>query len=180
MEPVLVAYATKHGSTEQVAAAVAARLRAARLEVDLRHVQAVPELGRYRGVVLGAPIYMGKWHGEALAFLKRHRNELAQIPVAVFALGPRSLDPAEVAESKSHLLTALAKVPAVRPYPLAVFGGVIDPTKLSFPFSRLRASDARDWDAIDAFGDHCARAYDYGKPAVDSRDLRNQLQHAPR
>jgi menaquinone-dependent protoporphyrinogen oxidase len=180
MKPVLVAYATKHGSTEQVAVAVAARLRAGQLDVEVRHAQTVHELGAYRGVVLGAPIYMGKWHRDAVAFLRRHRNELTQVPVAVFALGPRSLEPADVAESKSQLLTALAKVPAVRPYPLAVFGGVIDPAKLSFPFSRMPASDARDWDAVDAFGDQCARAYDYGKAAVDSRDLRNELQHAPR
>ena len=180
MKPVLVAYATKHGSTEQVAVAVAARLRAAGLDVELRHVQTVHELDRYRGVVVGAPIYTGRWHRDAVSFLKRHRDGLTQMPLAVFALGPRSLEPADVADSKRQLLTALAKVPALQPYPIAVFGGVVDPTKLSFPFSHMPASDARDWDAVDAYGDHCARAYDFGKPAAESRDPRSELQHAPR
>lgn len=177
-KPVLVAYATKHGSTEQVAAAVATRLRAAGLDVDLRHASTVRTLEPYRGVVLGAPIYTGRWHRDAVAFLKRHRNELTQIPVAVFALGPRSLDPADISESKSQLLIALAKVPSVRPYPVAVFGGVVDPAKLSFPFSRMRASDARDWDAIDGFGDHCARAYDAATaPSDPARARSEQARH---
>jgi menaquinone-dependent protoporphyrinogen oxidase len=156
MEPVLVAYATKHGSTQQVAVAVAARLRAAGLDVDLRQAQTVREVAGYRGVIVGAPVYTGRWHGDALAFLKRHANELRQVPVAVFALGPRSLEPADVAESKAQLLAALAKVPSVRPWPIAVFGGVIDPAKLRFPFNRMPASDARDWTAIAVWADEVA------------------------
>jgi hypothetical protein len=31
---------------------------------------------------------------------------------------------------------------------VAVFGGAIDPARLRFPFNRMPASDARDWDAI--------------------------------
>jgi hypothetical protein len=39
---------------------------------------------------------------------------------------------------------------------MAVFGGVVDPTKLHFPFSRMPQSDARDWDAIAAWASETA------------------------
>jgi hypothetical protein len=61
-----------------------------------------------------------------------------------------------LAESRAQLDKALAKVPEVRPRSIAVFGGVIDPAKLRFPLSRMPASDARDWDAIDEWADDVA------------------------
>jgi hypothetical protein len=41
-----------------------------------------------------------------------------------------------------------------------VFGGVVDPTKLRFPLSRMPASDARDWDAIDGWAAEVATAFE--------------------
>ena len=180
MKPILVAYATKRGSTEQVAASVATRIRGDGLEVELRRAATVRDLTPYRGVILGAPLYTGRWHRDAVRFLKRHREALEEQPVAVFALGPRTLDPVDVAASRSQLLASLAAVPSIRPYPLAVFGGVVDPAKLPFPLSRMQACDARDWDEIDGFASECAAAYDYGKPAADTRGLHTELQQTHR
>ena len=39
---------------------------------------------------------------------------------------------------------------------VAIFGGVVDPRKLSFPFNHMPASDARDWEAIHAWTDEVA------------------------
>jgi menaquinone-dependent protoporphyrinogen oxidase len=36
----------------------------------------------YGLAVLGAPLYSGRWHRDAHRFLKRHRQELAGVPVA--------------------------------------------------------------------------------------------------
>src|SRR5271169_5073510 len=44
----------------------------------------------YDLVVFGAPLYSGRWHRDARRFLRRHRRELAAVPVAVFAMGPRT------------------------------------------------------------------------------------------
>jgi menaquinone-dependent protoporphyrinogen IX oxidase len=46
--PVLVAYATKHGSTQGIAECIAATLRAGGLDVDLTLVSAAVELRRPR------------------------------------------------------------------------------------------------------------------------------------
>jgi menaquinone-dependent protoporphyrinogen IX oxidase len=55
--------------------------------------------------------------------------------------------------------TALDKFPEQSPRSAAIFGGVIDPTKLRFPFKRLPANDARDWEAIACWADEIAAAY---------------------
>jgi menaquinone-dependent protoporphyrinogen oxidase len=143
---ILVAYASKNGSTREVAEAIAGVLSADGHAVDFRSAAEVGDLKSYSGVVLGGSIYVGRWHPDALAFLKRHTDGLAELPVAIFALGPRSLT--EVAQSRAQLDTSLAQVPDVTPATVAIFGGVVDPTKLSCPFNRLPASDARDWTAI--------------------------------
>lgn len=90
--PVLVAYATRYGSTQEVAEAVAATLREGGLEADVRPMQEVRTLEGHRAVVLGAPLYMGHLHKDADTFLSRYREALAERPVAIFALGPLSND----------------------------------------------------------------------------------------
>ena len=109
---VVVAYASKNGSTAEVAEAVARRLGERGLEVDVR-------------------------------------------PVAIFALGPKTAEERDLAESRSQLDRALRGVEHAT---VAVFGGVIDPTKLRFPFNRMPPSDPRDWDAIAAWADEVAEA----------------------
>jgi menaquinone-dependent protoporphyrinogen oxidase len=147
----LVAYATKHGSTIEVAEAVAATLRDAVHEVDVAAAADVTALDDYSAVVLGGALYMGRLHQDATGFLKRHRHALQEIPLAVFAIGPKTMGEADVAASRKQLDHALAEFAELSPIAVAIFGGVVDPTKLRFPFKRLRASDARDWDAIDAW-----------------------------
>lgn len=178
--PVLVAYATEHGSTGEVASAIAARLRETGLEADVLPARDVSDLTPYSGVVLGGAIYMGRLHAEAVGFLHRHHAALAVLPIAIFALGPRTLDPSDLAASRKQLVRALEKEPDVDPYEIAVFGGVIDPTQLRFPLNHLHASDARDWDDIDRFAYRCAKAYDYGKAAVALSDPRSEVPQTHR
>ena len=154
----LVAYASKHGSTQEVAEAIARRLGESGLEVELRCAVDVADLTPYGGVVLGGALYFGRWHQDAARFLAKHRLELAERPPRVFTLGAKTADAQGLAESRAQLDKALAKVPEVEPRSVAVFGGVVDPAKLRFPLSRLPASDARDWDAIDERADQVPAA----------------------
>jgi menaquinone-dependent protoporphyrinogen oxidase len=145
---ILVAYASKLGSTREVAEVIAGVLSAQGHDVVLSHVTDVHDLDSYGGVVVGGSIYVGQWHPDALEFLELNSGRLAERPLAVFAMGPRSLTDAAVAQSRAQLDSSLAKVPEVKPAIVAIFGGVVDPIKLSCPFNRLPASDARDWTAI--------------------------------
>ena len=154
MQPsILVAHASKRGSTEEVAAFVAQRLRERGLLADLRPAEEVDDPTLYDGVVLGGSLYFGRWHDDAARFLKRFREALADRPLAVFALGPRTASEPDLAGSRAQLDRALKDV---EPAAVTVFGGVIDPAKLRFPFNRMPASDARDWAAIAAWADEVA------------------------
>lgn len=147
----LVAYASKRGSTQEVAETIADTMKSAGREVELRRAAEIEDLRPYEGVVLGGSLYFGRWHEDAARFMSKHRRELSKMPVAVFALGPKTAAPDELGESRAQLDKALLKVPEVEPRSVAVFGGVIDPTKLRFPLNRMPASDARDWNKIEAW-----------------------------
>ncbi len=166
---VLVAYASKHGSTQEVADAIAETLREQDLGVEVRPAGEVKRLDGYDAVVLGAAIYIGHLHQDARRFLTRHRQALAERPLAVFAMGPRTLGEEDVAESRRQLDHDLAKFRELEPVAVAIFGGVVDPAKLRFPFKRMPASDARDWDAIHAWADEVASAF---APNLAARQLR--------
>ncbi len=80
---VLLVYATRHGSTREVAQAVAEELRRAGAEVELCEASSAPAPDGYDAVVLGAPMIMG-WHKEARRYVKAHRQALARLPWALF------------------------------------------------------------------------------------------------
>jgi menaquinone-dependent protoporphyrinogen oxidase len=61
-DSVLVAYATRSGSTREIAEVIAATLREHGLEVDLKPARDVRTLEGYRAVVLGAPLFMLHLH----------------------------------------------------------------------------------------------------------------------
>jgi menaquinone-dependent protoporphyrinogen oxidase len=157
---VLVAYATRYGSTQEVAEAIAATLRERGLEVDVQPARQVRALEGYRAVVLGAPLHMFHWHKDALRLLARNREALSQRPVAIFALGPLHDDEKEHQSAHSQLDKELARFPWLEPVSLEVFGGKLDPTKLRFPISlfmgRMPPSDVRDWEAIRAWANNLA------------------------
>jgi menaquinone-dependent protoporphyrinogen oxidase len=146
-ETILIAYASKYGSTHDVADAIAATLREHRLRVEVRPAGEVHDLSRYAGVVLGGGIYMGRWHRDARGFARHFAEALQGLPVAVFALGPIDDDPEHRQGSEKQFGAALEKLP-FEPVATALFGGVIDPRRLRFPFNHMPAADVRDWDEI--------------------------------
>ncbi len=152
---VLVAYASTHGSTEQIAETVAATIRERGLAVDLQAARNVRTLTGYQAVVLGAPIYLFHLHKDALRFLSKYQKELTDsLPIAIFAGGPIEIDKDQWEEIRRQLGQELAKFPWLRPIAVEVVGGKFDPTRLHFPWNLIPAmrqtppSDLRDWDAI--------------------------------
>ena len=158
MEPiVLVTYATRSGSTEEVALAVAQTLRESGVVVETQPVRSVHSLERYGAIVLGVPLYMGRFHKDARRFLSAHRNALTEMPVALFVLGAVQRGEKDWAGARTQLNKELAKYPWFSPVSPQMFGGKFDPLKLNFPYSlipplrKLPAGDARDWTAIRAW-----------------------------
>ncbi|MGB9939434.1 flavodoxin domain-containing protein [Methanosarcina sp.] len=164
---VLVAYASRYGSTQEVAETIAATMHESGLMVDLKSMKEVKSLEGYAAVVLGAPLYTLHWHKQAHSFLSRHREALTKQPVAVFALGPLHDDEKEWEEVRSQLDKELAKSPWFTPIAVEIFGGKYDPEKLRFPdnliarlpaspLNKMPASDVRDWTAIRTWANNLA------------------------
>jgi menaquinone-dependent protoporphyrinogen oxidase len=150
---ILLAYATRYGSTQEVAETVAAALRDVGLIVDLQPMQEVRTLDHYDAVVLGAAIYNARWHPDAHQFLSQHQEALSQRPAVIFALGPLSASEAARRNSRRQLDSELAKYPWLKPVAVEVFAGKYDPSKPGLGFFErfLPARDHRDWNAIRAW-----------------------------
>jgi menaquinone-dependent protoporphyrinogen oxidase len=157
MAKILVAYASKQGSTAEIALAIAQELQAAGHTADAADVAGVASLAGYAGVVIGGPMYMGHIDPRVGKFVKRHAAGLAKLPVAGFVvcLAAASKDPEGMAWAEKALTKALAPV---HPVAETIFAGKLDPEKLSW-FQRwiIRrvnspVGDFRDWDAIAAWG----------------------------
>ena len=114
-DPLLVAFATRYGSTQEVADAVAKAPRTEGLDADVTRLRDVRTLEGYAGVVVGTPLQMFRWHKDAIGFLNRFRGGLMTLPVAVFALGPFNDDEKEWAEVRGQLDKELAKFPWFSP-----------------------------------------------------------------
>ncbi len=116
----------------------------------------------YAAVVVGAPLYMFRWHKDAKSFLSRHQQALLSRPVAVFAMGPLNDEPKDWQDVRAQLAKELLKFPWLAPIAAEVFGGKHDPAKLTLPYSlipalkQMPASDIRDWTAIRSWANNLA------------------------
>jgi menaquinone-dependent protoporphyrinogen oxidase len=156
----LVAYATRAGSTEGVAQAVAETLKGAGVETDLRPVSDVGDLSPYGAVVLGSAIRAGRPLSEAVRFARANRDELAKLPVALFAVCLTMAEDTEEhrAEAEGYLAPLRE---AVEPVAVGLFAGAMDTRKLGcvlgavfalvFRVKGLEQKDSRDWDKIRAW-----------------------------
>ena len=79
---ILVTYATRFGSTEEVAEAVAQMLRDSGYTVDCRTMAEVQSLDEYDSVVLGS----ANWLPPAIDFVRERQEALAEVPVALFTV----------------------------------------------------------------------------------------------
>lgn len=152
---VLVAYATKHGATAEIAEKIGQVLREAGLQADVVPVNRAQDLTSYKAVVLGSAVYIGRWRKEAANFLRANEKALSERPVWLFSSGPTGEGKPEGLLQGWRFPEALQPVAdAIRPRNVALFHGALDPKKLNF-FERwiinnVKApiGDFRDWDAI--------------------------------
>ncbi|RKO24165.1 flavodoxin [Pseudarthrobacter phenanthrenivorans] len=170
---VLVAYASRHGSTAGIAERIAARISENGHQAEARSVADVDDVGPYGAVVLGSAAYMVHWLKEATAFARRHHSELQDKRVWLFSSGPLGTDTVDkdgddvLASARPKEFTALQEV--LQPRGEHVFFGAWDPDappvgigerliRLA-PASKdaLPAGDFRDWAAIDAWADEITR-----------------------
>lgn len=157
---VLVAYASKHGSTQGIAERITEKLGQMGKQAEARQVDTVKDLGSYEAFVIGSAIYYGSWMKEATEFVHRNQAALAGRPVWLFSVGPLGT---EVKDAEQQPKEMAEFQETIKPRDHRVFFGALDHNRLSFTERmvvkavRGPEGDFRDWQAIDAWAESIAR-----------------------
>ena len=159
---ILITYASRSGSTAEVAADIGATLRAdlgAGYEVDVRDVAQAGELSPYSAVVIGAPIRMDRLLPAAVQFVEQNRAALADKTAADFTLCVAMKD--DQPDYRDHAAGFPPPLVQVKtPVSVGLFAGNVDPKRLEFPWSwivrvfkggMMAPGDFRQWDVIRAW-----------------------------
>src|SRR5947209_11071552 len=120
---VLVAYASKRGSTAEIAEAVAETIRSSGASVDCTDVAEVSSIEPYDAVVVGSAVYIKRWRRDARHFLRRHHEQLTQGPFWVFSSGPVGEPKPELDASWTEPRKTIAEAERLGVRAHVVFGG---------------------------------------------------------
>lgn len=149
----LIAYATRAGSTVEVAAAIGENLSQRGFDVDVKPIKDEPNLEGYRAAILGSAIRMGSWLPEAVRYIETNQQVLSQMPVALFTV--HMLNSGDDETSKTNRLAYLDKVRPFLNQPEEVyFEGVMDFSRISLAdrliskMVKAVEADKRDWEKI--------------------------------
>lgn len=85
---ILVAVASRHGATREIAEAIGRELERAGLEHEVREAGEVADLERYDAVVLGSALCYGRWREPARTLVPARAAAHAGKPVWLFSSGP--------------------------------------------------------------------------------------------
>lgn len=162
---ILVAYASKYGSTGEIAEKIGEVLKQAGLEADVLPVKSVKDVSAYGSVVLGSAMYIGQWRKDAVNFLEANESALAARPLWVFATGPSGKgDPKELLKGVIVPNGVKPILDRLKPQDYAVFHGYLNPEKMGFMEKWIvkrvsgELGDFRDWDMINAWSQGIAEA----------------------
>ena len=94
-EKILVGYATRYGSTRDVAEIIGDQLSGLGYDFKVSGLMEKIDLSDIDAVFLGSPLHLGKWLPEAREFVQSRKNELNRIPVITFTTGITIAEPSE-------------------------------------------------------------------------------------
>ena len=156
---VLVACASKHGSTEGIAEAIAERLHQLGHEAVAVRVSDVTDLEGVQAVVLGSAVYAGSWMREATEFADANADVLFGLPLWLFSSGPLGTELHDDEEQPRQFAELTDRL---KPRAHRTFFGALDHSKLGFgermmvKAVRAPEGDFRDWTAISGWADEIA------------------------
>lgn len=161
---VLIAYASKYGSTRGVAERIATRLSEHGSLPEILEADETIDVGSYDAVVLGSPVYYGSWLPKAVELVRSNATELARRPVWLFSLGAfgdRHPVLGPLIRREPREISSFRR--AIHPRGYRVFAGVMEPERwilfVRWIYRGLggRWGDNRGWADIDAWAEDIAR-----------------------
>lgn len=153
----LIIYATRAGSTPEIAATLAETLAARGFHVEVKPVKAQPALSGYDAVILGSAIRIGNWLPEMVAYIQANQATLQRLPVGIFTAHILNTQDDETSRAaRTAYTTPIHQL--LTPVSEAFFVGKMDYATLSV-FDRLMAmavekqtgtppGDYRNWSHI--------------------------------
>jgi menaquinone-dependent protoporphyrinogen oxidase len=157
---VLVAYASKLGSTAEIAETIAHVLRDGGHYAEAVPARDVASLERYDAVVLGSALYSAYWQRDAHRFVDRFREQLKARPLWLFSGGPLDRRLAKADQPITPHGAEITKGLGARAH--HTFGGRLAPDADVAPqiLQTHRFGDFRDWQKIVEYGYRIGRELD--------------------
>ncbi len=165
---ILIAFATEHGSTADIAHFMGEIMRAQGHTVTVNDVRHITSLEGFDVIVPGAPIYSGMWLKSLSLFFRRYEAELARLPMYLWITCIRVLE----SGGREHAIRHYIQHDAVVDFDVRevmVFAGRVDRHTIS-PDERwtlaLRydgaqntytvSEDYRNWETVEAWAQYVA------------------------
>jgi menaquinone-dependent protoporphyrinogen oxidase len=148
----LVTYASKYGSTAEIAEVIGKELHKRHYEVEVKSIEDVDSLVGYDAFVVGSALYAGGWMKSAAEFLRSNQDVLAGRPVWLFSSGPTGQgDPNQILDGWTFPEDLKPVLEKIKPKDVILFHGKIDPDRLSatermiIKSVKATVGDYRDW-----------------------------------
>ena len=159
MPKVLIVYASRMGSTAEIASAIGDQLTRRGYEVDVHTAAAALDARLYDAVIVGSPLYLRRWHRDALGYLQAQAPDLAERPTWLFQSGPCGHGARMEQVSTPHAVAQFCADIGIDPP--VTFGGNLDKSRAKTWLARRLASgdlgaDSRDWHEIRAWANGVA------------------------
>jgi menaquinone-dependent protoporphyrinogen oxidase len=158
---VLVAYASKLGSTREIAETIAQVLRDSGHSAVAHATRDVVSLDDWDAVVLGSAVYAAYWQRDARLFVERFRAELAARPLWLFSGGPLDRRLARADQPITPHGAEITDGLGARAH--RTFGGRLtaDADVTNQVLQTHRIGDFRDWQAIVEYAYRIGRELDH-------------------
>ncbi|WP_029663248.1 flavodoxin domain-containing protein [Cellulomonas sp. KRMCY2] len=140
---VLVVHGSKRGGTQGLAESIGQVLSGVGHDVRVEPAADVRGLDGVTAVIVAGGLYASRWHKDARRFVRRHRRELAVLPVWLVASGP--LDDSADAGTLPPVAQVSAVGTSIGARGEVTFGGRLTPDARGFPASAMAKTQAGDW-----------------------------------
>jgi menaquinone-dependent protoporphyrinogen oxidase len=151
---VLVATASRHGATQEIAEAIGRTLNAEGVGASVAAIADAGDPAVYDAFVLGSAVYMGHWLDAATKFVESRSTVLSARPTWLFSSGPIG-DPPRPSEPEAVDVADLVSKTRAKGHKL--FAGKLDKRQLGFGERavmlafRAVEGDYRDWQEVEAW-----------------------------
>jgi menaquinone-dependent protoporphyrinogen oxidase len=156
---VLVAFATRFGSTREIVSAMVHELNSSGIDAHAAEATSSLNPDHYDAFVIGSPIYGSKWLAAAGMFAAITSDRIDGKPVALFSVGTLALNNSQAGEREHQdFVDNLADIaPKLNIVSDALFAGYFERSNLPWylriidRFAPTPQGDHRDWQAIQSW-----------------------------